>query len=126
MLTLSREAIDKNDSLTVTITAATVPQDATAPELLKQQQLVMKDNLEAFTIVDGPKDHAQDSVAGVELADRYGLHGGAKMASVMRLHVRGGLAISIVAVWPDSAPAARLDEARAILDGLHFYTATPQ
>lgn len=126
LLTLSREAIDKNDTLTVTITAATVPQDATAPELLGQQQVVMKENLEAFSIVEGPKEHAQDGVAGVELADRYGLHGGGKMASVMRLHVRSGLAISIVAVWPDTAPAVRLDEARAILDGLHFYAPTAQ
>lgn len=125
LLTLSREAIDKNDALTVTITAAVVPQDASAIELLNQQQIVMKDNLENFTIVAPPKDHTQDGVAGVELADRYGLHGGAKMASVLRLHVRAGLAISIVAVWPDTAPAARLDEARAVLDGLHFYPPTP-
>lgn len=122
LLTLSK------DDLTVTLTAAVVPRDATPAELLTQQQSVMKDNLDGFTVIDGPTERAQDGVAGVELVDHYRLRGGQeahKMASTMRLHVRDGLAISIVAVWPETAPAGRLEEAKSVLDGLHFYAAQP-
>jgi hypothetical protein len=127
LLTLSKEA-DKNESLTITITAAVVPFDATPAELLAQQQSVMKENLDGFTVIDGPTDRAQDGVAGIVLVDHYRLRNAQearKMASTMRLYVRAGLAISIVAVWPETAPAGHLEEAQTLLDGLHFYAAQP-
>jgi len=124
LLTLSKDS-GPGDSLSLTLTASVLPKDATPAELLAQQQAVMNENLEGFTITDGPRDHPQDNVAGVELADRYGLRGGAdrKMASRMRVYVRNGLAFVIVAVWPDGAP--RADEAKTLLDGIHFYDAQP-
>ncbi len=128
LLTLSKETSQKGDGLTLTLTATVVPPTTTPAELLTQQQAVMKDNLATFAVTDGPREHVQDGVAGIELADRYGLRGATetlKMASVMRLHVRAGLAITLVAVWPESAPTEREVEAHGLLDGLHFYAAQP-
>lgn len=124
LLSLSKETSDPKDGLTITLTAAMVPKDATAAELLTQQQSVMASNLDGFTITDAPKEHAQDGVPGLELADKYALRG-SKVSSVMRLHVRGGLAFMTVAVWPDTAPEGRSIEARNMLDGLKFYDAKP-
>ena len=135
LLTLSKE-VAPGDSLTLTLTATVLPADATVAELLTQQQKVMADNLQAFTITDGPRPHDVDGVQGLELSDRYALRSGAevhKVASTMRLFVRKGLAFAIVAVWNDeashattAAPAADpVSEARALLDGLHFYDAQP-
>jgi len=125
LLTLSKEA-KPGDSLTVTLTASIVPADATAAELLNQQQAVMHENLESFTITDPPRELVQDNVHGLELGDRYGLRAGSevrKVASKMRLYVRKGLAFAIVVVWSDGE--SHNDEARALLDGLHFYDAQP-
>ncbi len=120
LLTLSKEP-KPGDTLTLTLTATIVPTDATVTELLAQQQSVMKENLESFTALDMPREHVQDNVRGLELSDRYALRSGndvRKVASTMRLYVRDGLAFAIVAVWSDGTDHA--DEARGLLDGLHF------
>jgi hypothetical protein len=125
LLTLTKE-FAPSDALTLTLTATVLPADATVAELLTQQQAVMNANLEGFAVTDGPRPHDVDGVQGLELSDHYALRSGAevhKVASTMRLFVRKGLAFAIVAVWNDGASHA--DEARALLDGLHFYDAQP-
>jgi len=125
LLTLSKD-LGPGDALTLTLTAMVLPADATVAELLAQQQAVMSTNLEGFAVTDGPRPHDVDGVQGLELSDRYALRSGAevhKVASRMRLFVRKGLAFAIVAVWNDGANHA--DEARTLIDGLHFYDAQP-
>lgn len=126
LLSLQKETTEKNDGLNVTISVTVVPVDATAAELLAQQRAVMTENLEAFSITSGPTDHAADGVLGSELSDKYVLRAGGeprRMASVMRMHVRKGRAFLAVAVFPETS--GRDEEARLVLDGLHFYEPAP-
>ncbi|MEO8878681.1 MAG: hypothetical protein ABI461_24035 [Polyangiaceae bacterium] len=127
LLTLSKETTALGDGLTLTLTAARVPADATSAELLAEQRNVMIANLADFTVVDGPKDISLDGVPGTELADTYSAHassGPVKTKAVLRLYIRHGLAFVLVAGWPGTAPTDRETEARSLLAGLHFYPPT--
>lgn len=126
LLSLARETTERGDGLTVTISVAAVPPDATAAEVLAQQKVVMGENLDTFAVTDDAKERTTDGVVGTELAARYVLHAGGeahRTASFLRIYVRGGVAFLAVAVWPESA--GRAEEARLTLDGLHFYTPQP-
>lgn len=126
LLSLARETTERGDGLTVTISVAVVPQDATAAEVLAQQKVVMGENLDTFAVTEDAKELTTDGVAGTELAVRYVLHAGGeahRTASLLRIFVRGGLAYVAVAVWPESA--GRGEEARLTLEGLHFYAPQP-
>jgi len=86
----------------------------------------MGENLDTFAVVEDAKERTTDGVAGTELAVRYVLHAAGeahRVASFLRIYVRGGLAFVAVAVWPESA--GRAEEARLTLDGLHFYAPQP-
>jgi hypothetical protein len=45
-----------------------------------------------------------------------------RVASIVRVFVRDGMAITVTAVWPDGA-GARGEEARLMLENLQFYDA---
>ncbi|MEO7112072.1 MAG: hypothetical protein ABI183_16635 [Polyangiaceae bacterium] len=127
LLTLSKETTSPGDGLTLTLTVATVPIDATAAELIAEQKTVMSENLAQFAVVGGPNDISVDGVAGSELTDVYSTNGSAgpvKSKAVLRLFIRRGLAFVLVAVWPQSAPPERETDARALIAGLRFYPPT--
>lgn len=121
LLTLSK------DDLTVTLAVMLVPADASASELAAQQRAVMGENVEGFTVTDGPKDFGKDGVLGSELSARYVVRG-ARAQATTRFFVRAmpngsGLAILETAVWPEASP--RGADARAALDDIHFYAPAP-
>jgi hypothetical protein len=126
LLSLARETTERGDGLSVTISVAVVPQDATAAEVVAQQKVAMGENLDTFAVVEDAKERTTDGVAGTELAVRYVLHASGeahRVASFLRIFVRGGLAFLAVAVWPEAA--GRAEAARLTLDGLHFYAPQP-
>jgi len=126
LLSLAKETTERGDGLSVTISVAVVPQDATAAEVLAQQKVVMGENLDTFAVTEDAKERTTDGVSGTELTVKYVLHAGGeahRTASFLRIYVRGGLAYVAVAVWPESA--GRAEEARLMLDGLHFYPPQP-
>jgi hypothetical protein len=123
LLALSKETTERGDGLSLTLTVTTVPKDANAIELLTQQRDVMSENLHDFAITEEPPPRDLDGVSGAEIVDRYALPSG-PVASRLRMYVRDGLAFIAVAVWPEGAKS-RADEARILLDGLHFYEAKP-
>ncbi len=127
LLTVSKTTTAVGDGLTLTLTVAKVPADATSSELIDEQKLVMSENLAEFAVVGGQKDLALDGVSGSELTDVYstgGSGGLVKTKAVLRLFIRHGLAYALVAVWPQSAPPERETDARALIAGLHFYPPT--
>ena len=126
LLSLAKETTEPGDGLSVTISVAVVPEDATAAEVLAQQKVVMGENLDTFAITEDAKERTTDGVTGTELAVRYVLHAAGeahRTSSFLRIYVRRGLAFVAVAVWPESA--GRAEQARLMLDGLHFYTPQP-
>lgn len=112
LLTLSK------DSLSVTLSVMLVPKDATATELVAQQRAVMSENLERFEVGAEPRERSVDGVAGSELVSRY-LVRNVKMAAALRIFVREGLAVLVIAAAPDGSPL--VEEGRGLLDGLRFY-----
>lgn len=126
LLSLAKETSDRGDSLTITISVTLVPKDATTAEVLVQQRKAMGDNLEAFNVVEEASDRTVDGVKGTEIGVKYILRAGGQMArtaSFMRIFVRDGYAYLAVAVFPEAS--GRGEEARLVLDGLHFYPPTP-
>lgn len=126
LLSLAKDVTDRADSLTITISVTIVPKDATAAEVLAQQRTAMGENLEAFSVVEDASDRTVDGVKGTEIGVKYTLRAGgalARMASFMRIYVRDGYAYLAVAVFPEAS--GRGEEARLVLDGLHFYSPQP-
>jgi hypothetical protein len=117
LLTLTQANV--KDPLNVTLSVVVVPADATAKELVAQQQTVMAENLGSFETTSGPKDLMLDGVPGVEITTHYADRSQTRVASHLRLYVRKGIATLLVAVWAEAAQG-RADEATRVLDGLHF------
>lgn len=129
LLTLAKaDAASAEDALGLLLIAAAVPPDSTAKELMDHELGVMKENLQDFSVDQGPTPIAVDGVQGAEIEDSYVLHtnaGPTKMRSHFRLFVRNDRAFTVSAVWHASAPAARELEAKTLLDGVRFYEPTP-
>lgn len=126
LLSLAKDTTERGDSLTITISVTLVPKDATAAEVLVQQRNAMGENLEAFSVVEEATERTVDGVKGTEIGVKYTLRAGgalARMASFMRIYVRDGYAYLAVAVFPEAS--GRGEEARLVLDGLHFYPPQP-
>jgi hypothetical protein len=125
LLTLDKQVSDASDFVNVSLVVALVPGDATASEVLAQQQALMKDHLASFEVVEAPKPRAIGSTKGMELVSRAMMKRGGeakRVASIVRVFVRDGMAITVTAVWPDGA-GARGEEARLMLENLQFYDA---
>lgn len=129
LLTLAKsDAVSADDALGLLLIAAAVPPDSTANELMDNELGVMKENLQDFTVEEGPSPITVDGVQGAEIEDSYVLHtsaGPTKMHSHFRLFVRNDRAFTVSAVWHASAPPARDLEAKTLLEGVHFYEPTP-
>ncbi len=128
LLTLASEKAPASDRLGLTLIVAAVPDDAKVSELMDHQLDVLKANLSDFVLSDGPTDKTLDGVPGAELADSYSLRGeqgGVKSRARMRVFVRQGKAFVVTAVWPETAKPETETQARALLDGLHFYAPAP-
>ena len=126
LLSLQKETTERGDGLAITISVAVVPPDATAKEVLAQQRAAMGDNLEALTVVEEPSVRTVDGVEGSEIGVKYIIRAGGeakRVASFFRVFVRKGLAYVAVAVFPEAS--GRGEEARLLLDGLHFYAPAP-
>lgn len=122
LLSLTKETTERGDGLTVLISVTLVPKDATASEVLAQQKTTMGDNLEGFSVAEDASERTVDGVKGTEMGVKYILRAGGaatRMASFLRIYVREGVAYLAVAAFPESS--GRTEEARLVLDGLHFY-----
>ena len=129
LLTLAKtDAVSADDALGLLLIAAAVPADSTASELMDHELGVMKENLQDFSVDQGPTPVTIDGVQGAEILDSYVLHtnaGPTKMRSHFRLFVRNDRAFTVSAVWHASAPAERELEAKTLLEGVRFYEPTP-
>ncbi|CAN5617870.1 hypothetical protein BH09MYX1_BH09MYX1_13850 [soil metagenome] len=126
LLALAKETTERGDGLSITISVTLVPKDATATEVLAEQRKAMGDNLETFSVVEDPTERVADGVKGTEIGVKYILRANGearRMASFLRIFVREGVAYLAVAVFPESS--GRGEEARLVLDGLHFYPPQP-
>lgn len=126
LLSLAKETTERGDGLSVTISVTLVPKDATAAEVLAQQKTTMGDNLESFGVVEDASEKLVDGVKGTQMGVKYILRAGGearRMASFLRIFVREGVAYLAVAAFPEQS--GRAEEARLVLDGLHFYAPTP-
>lgn len=123
LLTLAKEGAGGGLTINVTLTVVAVPEDARASELLEQQRGVMEAYLPDFAVTGAPAESVVDGVTGAELSARYTLKsrsGAKRVASRLRLFPRDGVAVVATAVWPDG-DEAMAEEARLVLEGLHFY-----
>ncbi|MGH7285746.1 MAG: hypothetical protein ACRELY_29865 [Polyangiaceae bacterium] len=129
LLTLAKaDARTADDALDVLLLAEAVPADTSASELMSEEVLFMKENLQDFAVDRGPSPITVDGVAGTEIEDSYVLRtnaGPTKMRAHVRLFLRDNRAFTISAVWRSSAPPARELEATSLLDGVRFYEPTP-
>lgn len=122
LLALTRGTTEA-DGLSVTLSVVAVPGDATAAEMMEQQQSVMKENLTSFAVVIPAQERKVDSVDGCDLTTHYVLAKERHVRSRIRIFIRGGLATLVTAVWPDAD--GRDEEIAGVLDGLHFQDPRP-
>ena len=122
LLALTRGTTEA-DGLSVTLSVVGVPGDATAAEMMEQQQSVMKENLTSFAVVAPVQERKVDSVDGCDLTTHYVLAKERHVRSRIRIFVRGGVATLVTAVWPDAD--GRDEEIARVLDGLHFQDPRP-
>lgn len=129
LLSLQKQDVPADEGLSVLLGVSLVPKDATADELAQAQRAALAETFPTFTVTDGPSAREVDGVPGVELAGAYELPATTKrpstrVAARMRIFVRDGLATIATASWAAKAPL-REEEARIVLDGLHFHAPTP-
>ncbi len=126
LLSLAKETTERGDGLSITVSVTIVPKDATAAEVLTQQKATMGENLESFSIVEDESEKTIDGVKGTQMGVKYILRAGGearRMASFLRIFVREGVAYLVVTAFPETS--GRAEEARLVLDGLHFYAPAP-
>lgn len=127
LLTLEKQSTDPNDFVNLSLGVVLVPKDATAAEVLTQQEALMKEHLASFQVIEPSKGRSIGNVQGAELVSRSMMKRGGearRVASLVRVFVRDGVATVATAVWPDGA-APRGEEARLVLDSLSFYDGAP-
>lgn len=129
LLSLQKQDVPADEGLSVMLGVSVVPKDATADELAQAQRATLAEAFPSFAVTEGPTPREVDGVRGVELAGTYELPATTKrpstrVAARMRIFVRDGLATVATASWAAKAPL-REEEARLVLDGLHFHAPTP-
>ena len=112
---------DGNEELTVSVAVTTTDKSQDAMALAQHDVKLMSENFRHLEVTSAPTKLVTDDVDGIEWSSRYFIDGHPRnrIASRMRVYIRGDVTVIAGAIWPDGNPKLAERAPRA-LDGLHF------